>query len=77
MSQRSHFLALKEVEARTEATLCPDASLGGPWPARVHLQLIICILYTMDRFFFFLTEAFFCPSILLRRPDKRGQGQGP
>lgn len=63
MTQRSHFLALKEVEAGTEATLCPDASLGGPWPARVHLQLIICILYTMDRlffvFFFFLTEAFF------------------
>lgn len=53
MTQRSHFLALKEVEAGTEATLCPDASLGGPWPARVHLQLIICILYTMDRLFFF------------------------
>lgn len=60
MTQRSHFLALKEVEAWTEATLCPDASLGGPWLARVHLQLIICILYTMDRLvFFFLTEAFF------------------
>lgn len=54
MTQRSHFLALKEVEAGTEATLCPDAISGrplactGPSPANN-----MYFVYDGQVFFFF------------------------
>lgn len=48
---KKSFPSPDEVEAGTEATHCPDTISGRPWPARIHLQLIMCILCMMDRFF--------------------------
>ena len=62
VTQRSHFLALKEVEAGTEATLCPDAISGRPLACtRPSPANNMYFIYDGQVFFFSLTEAFFWP----------------